>query len=256
MSQKAKPKAKPQPAGTARPATQAAAPTNKPQAERTFWRFALDERWEHTLLILSSVVLLLTGLPQKYRSAAWSQQILATPDQVTLVRTIHHIAAIVLTIEVLYHLGKAIFLLARRKLPGDFLPTIQDVRDAWEMIKYLIFLRKDQPAFGKFNFEQKITYWFLFFGIGIMVVTGFVLWFPVQFTQLFPGGIVPAAKLAHSTESIVALIFIIIWHLYHVHIERLNLSIFTGRLSEEEMRSYHALEFERLTGEKANPEGK
>ncbi len=59
---------------------------------------------------------------------------------------------------------------------------------------------------------------------------------------------VPAAKLAHSTESVVLAIFIIIWHFYHVHIERMNLSMFTGRLSEDEMREFHEKEYERLTG--------
>jgi hypothetical protein len=34
-----------------------------------------------------------------------------------------------------------------------------------------------------------------------------------------------------------------------VHFERLNLSIFTGRLNEEDMRTFHRLEYERLTGE-------
>ncbi len=218
------------------------------RVERTFWRFTLGQRWEHALLLLSVTVLALTGLPQKYRAAVWSQQILSTPERVETVRQIHHIFALVLTLEVLYHLGKAIVLLARRRLPGDMLPTWQDMRDAGQMIKYLLFLSKEKPAFGKYNFEQKFTYWFLFFGIGIMVVTGFIIWLPLVVTRFFPGGIVPAAKLAHSTEAIVAVVFIIIWHFYHVHLERLNLSIFTGRLSEEEMREYHAREYERLTG--------
>jgi formate dehydrogenase subunit gamma len=91
-----------------------------------------------------------------------------------------------------------------------------------------LFLSKEKPKYGKFNFEQKITYWFLFVGLGILIVTGFIIWFPITFTRLLPGGIVPAAKLAHSTEAIVAAIFVVIWHFYHVHIERLNLSIFTG----------------------------
>jgi hypothetical protein len=58
---------------------------------------------------------------------------------------------------------------------------------------------------------------------------------------------VPASKLAHSTESIVLVVFIIIWHFYHVHLERMNLSMFTGRLSEDEMREFHEKEYERLT---------
>jgi formate dehydrogenase gamma subunit len=191
-------------------------------------------------------VLLLTGLPQKYRNTEWSQQILSTPERVEHIRTIHHIAAVVLTLEVVYHLGKAITQLARRRLPGDMLVSIKDVRDAFQMVKYLLFISKDQPKYGKYNFEQKITYWFLFFGIGILVITGFIIWFPVTATRFLPGGIVPAAKLAHSTESIVAALFIGIWHMYHVHIERLNLSIFTGKLSESEMQSYHKEEFDRL----------
>jgi len=117
------------------------------------------------------------------------------------------------------------------------------------MLKYLLFLSRDKPKFGKYNFEQKFTYWFLFLGIGIMVISGLILWFPMVWTRIFPGGIIPAAQLAHSEEAIIATIFILIWHFYHVHFERLNLSIFTGRLTEREMREYHGLEFERLTGE-------
>ena len=214
--------------------------------EKTYQRFKLGQRWEHMLLFLSATTLLLTGLPQKYREMSWSQTLLSTPERLELIRQIHHIAAIVLILEAVYHLGRAIYLLARRKLPGDMFPTWQDVRDAWQMILYLIFIRKDKPKFGKYNFEQKVTYWFIFFGFLLMIISGLVIWFPVFFTQFLPGGVVPAAKLMHSTESIVAAIFIIIWHIYHVHIERLNLSIFTGRLSEKEMREYHAKELERL----------
>lgn len=221
------------------------------QTVRFFRRFTLDQRWEHTLLILSFTVLLLTGLVQKYRGEQWSQDILSSPERVLLVRDIHHISAIVLTLLVVYHLGRAIVLLARRKMSSAMFPTLQDVRDAGQMIKYLFFLTEKKPKFGKYNFEQKFTYWFLFFGIGIMVVTGFILWFPVQVTSVLPGGVVPAAKLAHSTEAVVAGIFVVIWHLYHVLVERLNLSMFTGRLNEDDMREYHAAEYERLTGERA-----
>lgn len=217
--------------------------------ERAFQRFDAGQRWEHTLLILSFTTLFLTGLPQKYRAAQWSQQILVSLERVELIRSIHHIAAIILAIQALYHVGKIIFQIARRKLPGDMLVGMEDLRHALQMLKYLLFLSKEKPAYGKYNFEQKITYWFLFAGIGIMGISGLIIWFPEAFTRFLPGGVVPAAKLAHSTEAIVAAIFVVIWHFYHVHIERLNLSIFTGRLSEEEMRQFHAAEYQRLTRE-------
>jgi formate dehydrogenase subunit gamma len=217
--------------------------------EKTYLRFAPGQRWEHAILLLSGLVLLLTGLPQKYREFSLSQDLLSTPDRINLIRQIHHIAAIILALEVIYHIGRIIFLMIRRKLPGDLLPVWQDVRDAGQMLQYLLFLRKDKPKFGRYNFEQKVTYWFVFFGIAIMGISGFIIWFPVQFTQFLPGGVVPAAKLAHSTESVVMAIFIIIWHFYHVHIERLNLSMFTGRVSEAEMREFHGKEYERVTGQ-------
>jgi len=226
------------------------------QQEKTYARFTLGQRWEHAVLFLSAFVLLLTGLPQKYRDMSWSQDLLSTPERLYLIRQIHHIAAIILAMEAIYHIGRAIYLLSRRKMSAAMFPNMQDVYDAWHMLQYLLFLRKEKPVFGKYNFEQKVTYWFLFFGFALMGISGFIIWFPVQFTKFLPGGVVPASKMAHSTESVVAAIFIIIWHLYHVHIERLNLSIFTGRLSEKEMREYHAKEYERVNAGRPNKSDK
>jgi formate dehydrogenase gamma subunit len=215
--------------------------------ERTFHRFSSGQRWEHALLLLTFFVLLLTGLPQKYRLTSWSQQILSTPERVELIRTVHHVAAVVLALEALYHLGRGVSLLARRRLPADIFPTMQDIRDAVQMIRYLLFLGDRRPPHGKYTFEQKYTYWFVFFGVAIMGISGFIIWFPILFTRFLPGGVVPAAKLAHSTEAIVSAIFVVLWHFYHVHAERLNLSIFTGRMSESDMKQYHALEYRRLS---------
>jgi formate dehydrogenase subunit gamma len=219
------------------------------QHERTFPRFTVAQRWEHAVLMLSGLVLLLTGLPQKYREFEISQDLLSTPERVELIRQIHHIAALVLAVEAVYHVGRIIYLIAKRRLPGDLLPTWQDVRDAGHMLQYLLFLRSDKPKFGRYNFEQKVTYWVVFFSLLIMGVSGFIIWFPVFFTNFLPGGVVPAAKLAHSTEAVVVAIFVIVWHVYHVHVERTNLSMFTGRVSEEEMRTFHEKEYERLTGQ-------
>ena len=222
------------------------------QHERTFARFTLGQRWEHAILLLSTIVLILTGLPQKYRDMSWSQDLLSTPERLDLIRQIHHTAAIALLLEAAYHIGRAFYLMSRRKLSAAMIPTMQDVSDAWQMVQYLLFLRKEKPPFGKYNFEQKVTYWFLFFGIGILGISGLIIRFPEFFTRFLPGGVVPAAKLAHSTEAVVAVVFILVWHLYHVLVERLNLSMFTGRLAEREMREFHAQEYERLTGQPAS----
>lgn len=231
------------------PKQSAPSPAKLVRIVRTFPRFSISQRWEHAIFLVCIAILLLTGLPQKYRTAAWSQTIISTPERLATIQQIHHITALVLTALVVYHLGKAVYLISRRRLPGDMLPTMQDVRDAWNMMLYLLFIKKQKPAFGKYNFEQKVTYWFLFFGIGILILSGFTMWFPEVVTRLLPGGVVPAAIMAHSTEAIVTTIFIVIWHFYHVHLERLNLSIFTGWLNEDDMRTYHSLEYKHMVGE-------
>jgi formate dehydrogenase subunit gamma len=216
--------------------------------ERTFKRFTVGQRWEHAILMASFTVLLLTGLVQKYRSTPWSQTILSTPERLKDIQTTHHIFALILAAEVIYHIGRALFLIAKRRLSVNMLPTWNDIKDAGRMVLYLLFLTKKKPEFGKYNFEQKFTYWFLFFGIGVMVISGFIIWFPITATDYLPGGIIPAAKLAHSTEAVIAGLFVVVWHFYHVHFQRLNLSMFTGRLSEKEMREHHTSEYNRLAG--------
>ncbi len=220
---------------------------------RTFPRFSASQRWEHAALLLCIAVLLATGLPQKYNTTSWSQAIITTPARLATLQLVHHVAALVLTALVLYHLGSAIYLMARRRLSGEMLPSLQDVKDAWQMLLYLVYIKKEKPAFGKYNFEQKVTYWFLFFTIAIMLISGYIMWFPVVITRVLPGGVIPAAIMAHSTEAMVTLIFIVLFHFYHVHLERLNLSIFSGWLNEEDMRTYHALEYDRLV-KRPNPE--
>lgn len=247
MSTARKMSAKVQPAARTRP------DINKVGIERLFPRFTTAQRWEHAILVISFTMLLLTGLPQKYFES-WGHLILTNPQTLLLFRQVHKIFAVILTLEAIYHVGRAIVLISRRMLPASIFPTVQDLRDAWQMTKYLLFISNTKPKYQKYNFEQKFTYWFLFFGIGIMIGTGFVVWFPLLWTRWFPGGIIPAALLAHSSEAIAAGIFIVIWHIYHVHVERLNLSIFTGRLTEREMLEYHSLEYERVTGQPAGPE--
>jgi Ni/Fe-hydrogenase b-type cytochrome subunit len=72
----------------------------------------------------------------------------------------------------------------------DLVPRRGDARDAWEMIKFYLFARKDHPRQGKHNALQKLTYFSLpFLGL-LAVLTGLAIWKPVQLaplTNLFGG---------------------------------------------------------------------
>jgi len=75
-----------------------------------------------------------------------------------------------------------------------------------------------------------------------MGLTGFMMWNPLATVKLLPGEFIPAAKAAHGAEAILAVLAIFVWHMYAVHLKRFNKSMWTGRLTEEEMLHEHPLE--------------
>jgi mono/diheme cytochrome c family protein len=95
---------------------------------------------------------------------------------------------------------------------------------------------------GRYSFEEKAEYWALVWGILIMGLTGFMMWNPISTISLLPGEFIPAAKVAHGAEAVLAVLAIIVWHMYAVHLKRFNKSMWTGHLTEEEMLHEHPLE--------------
>jgi Ni/Fe-hydrogenase b-type cytochrome subunit len=66
----------------------------------------------------------------------------------------------------------------------DLVPRRGDVRDAWQMMRFYLFVRPDHPRQGKHNALQKATYFALpWLGLAA-VVTGTAIWKPVQLAWL------------------------------------------------------------------------
>jgi hypothetical protein len=82
----------------------------------------------------------------------------------------------------------------------------------------------------------------LIWGTVIMAITGFMMWNPIFSAKLLPGEIIPAAKAAHGGEALLAVLAIIVWHMYGVHVRRFNKSMWTGKQTEAEMLHDHPLE--------------
>jgi len=95
-------------------------------------------------------------------------------------RNWHFAAMWVLVINGLIYLG-FIYLHGEWR---DLVPRRGDARDAWQMIRYYLFIRADHPRQGKHNVLQKLTYFALpIFGI-LAVLTGLAIWKPVQLAPL------------------------------------------------------------------------
>ncbi len=209
-------------------------------------RFPLPERIEHWVLVASLFILALTGLSQKYASFWIAKSLIGLLGGIETARRIHHLAAVVMMFEAIFHIGAVGYKIFVRRTRISMLPGLNDVRTAWQALLYNLGLNKTKPQQGRYTFDEKVEYWAVIWGTMVMGITGFMMWNPIATTRVLPGVVVPAAKGAHGGEALLAVLAIIVWHLYHVHIRHLNLSMFTGHLSEEEMLEDHPLELADL----------
>jgi formate dehydrogenase gamma subunit len=216
---------------------------NKTMSEtRKYLRFTLSDRIEHWLQVVSFTTLAVTGLVQKYAENSVSQGLISLMAGIESVRLIHRISAVVLMVGVVYHIGTVGYKLFVRRVQPSILPSLEDIKAAWQALLYNLGLREHRPQQGRYTFDEKAEYWAFVWGTVVMVVTGFMMWNPIATARFFPGQFIPAAKAAHGGEALLAVLAIIVWHMYHVHIKHFNRSMFTGYLSEEEMVHDHALE--------------
>ncbi|HET9588729.1 MAG TPA: cytochrome b/b6 domain-containing protein [Anaerolineales bacterium] len=209
---------------------------------RTYIRFPLARRVEHSVMMLSFITLALTGLPQKFPGAPVSIAFVNFLGGIEALRTVHHFAAIVMMLGTVWHIVYFGYLAYVRRTRLGMLPSLQDMKDAWQAFMYNIGRAKSYPQMGRYTFEEKMEYWAFVWGTIIMGVTGFMMWNPITTIRFLPGEVIPAAKAAHGGEALLAVLAIIIWHMYGVHIKRFNRSMWTGRMTEEEMLHEHPLE--------------
>lgn len=209
---------------------------------RIYERFPLARRIEHWVMMLSFTTLAITGLPQRFAASELSIAFVYLLGGIETLRVIHRIAAIVMMLGTAWHILVFGYLSYVRRTRLTMLPTLQDMKDAWQALMYNIGRAKSPPQMGRYTFEEKMEYWAFVWGAIIMGATGFMMWNPLTTIRFLPGEAIPAAKAAHGGEALLAVLAIIIWHMYGVHIKRFNRSMFTGKMSEEEMLHEHPLE--------------
>ena len=216
-------------------------------------RFTVPQRIEHLVLLTSFTVLGLTGLVQKYGLNSLSERLIGVLGGIQTTRVIHRTAAIVFALLTVYHAIVLAYKFFVRRVQMTMMPVPKDLADALNSILHGLCLRKDPPKMPRYNFAEKLEYWALIWGGLIMLLTGFMLWNPLITTLFLPGQFIPAAKAAHGGEAVLAVLAIIVWHFYNVHIRMFNKSMFTGKLTRHQMEEEHSLEWNDLEAGKADP---
>jgi cytochrome b subunit of formate dehydrogenase len=217
-------------------------------------------RWaivQHAAVIVLFTALLLTGLPQKWPQSEISQGVVDALGGIFATRWIHRLAGILFALLAVTHVAVAIAQVATRRAKPSMLLTRKDFRDTLQNLRFYLGLVDEPPRFGRYDYRQKYEYWGLIFGSAIMVITGFVLYLPILTSRFLPAELIPAAKAMHSNEAMLALLIVLVWHLYGAHLNPEvfpgDSSIFTGKVSKARLAHEHPLEYAELYGQQAPP---
>ena len=198
----------------------------------SYQRFPVAQRIEHILLLLSFTILGITGLVQKFIGAGISLWLIDVLGGIGSVRIIHRVAATIFLLELIYHFALMGYKLYVQRVEMTMLPGVKDIKDGFQSIGYNVGLAKSRPKLGQFTFHEKVEYWAMMWGNLVMIITGFMLSESHQNYRYTPRGMHSAEpKAAHGGEAVLAILAILIWHLYHVHIKYFNKSIFTEKLT-------------------------
>ncbi len=216
-------------------------------------RFSVPQRVEHFILILSFTILAITGLAQKYAGAGISQGIITGFGGIEITRIIHRIAATVFVLQSIYHFVIAGYKVFVKRYEATMIPGIKDAKDALDTLTYNLGISKQAPKMPRYNFMEKLEYWAMIWGLVLMGLTGFMLWNPILTARVLPGQFIPAAKVAHGMEAVLAVLAILIWHFYNVHIKHWNWSMIKGTMNRHQMEEEHAEELAKIEAGKARP---
>jgi cytochrome b subunit of formate dehydrogenase len=173
-------------------------------------------RWQHGLVMLSFPLLAYTGFALTYPEAWWARPLLAWESRFALRGTLHRGAAIVLLGALFWHfVNLASSTNMRRRLRG-LMWSRADLRHFLSMLAYYMGLRSEPPPGAPFTYIEKAEYWAFLWGMVIMTVTGFVLWFSDTTLRYLPKWVMDVATALHFYEAVLAALAILVWHFYWV----------------------------------------
>lgn len=222
-------------------------------AKTEYWRFSLFHRFVHVLVMTSFAGAAVSGMALKFGTAPWARMAMQLMGGVRGAAWLHRVCAVVIAFYCFLHLIFIIYYLVRRGGPifggCSMIPGPQDLVDMWQHLLYFLG-RRPRPKFDRFTYWEKFDYWAVFWGVLIIGFSGLVLWFPELATRVLPGIGINIAHIVHSDEAVLAVGFIFVVHMFNTHLRPgkfpIDMTIFTGSVTEEELQSEHALEWERM----------
>jgi formate dehydrogenase subunit gamma len=220
------------------------------KSEKEVLRFSRGQRIQHVLLFSSLIVLALTGLALRFNENPLARKLIALEGGIESRGLIHRIAAAVLVLVVIYHFIQTLFGERGHKEFMAFVPRAGDFRNGWTALRYNLGISKERPMYDRFTGIQKLQYWAVILGVGVMILTGFLLWFPSQAMAVMPKWLMDITFIVHGCQGTLVFVVLFLWHLYNVHIRFgkpfFNRTWLTGKIPLSELKEIHPVEYERL----------
>jgi cytochrome b subunit of formate dehydrogenase len=225
-------------------------------AGRHYRRFGPIERVMHAFLMITFIGCALTGVPLLFADHTWAAVVVKLMGGFQGAALVHRICAVIMTAVFVGHVVRVFVraFLAKDWLayfwgPYSMVPNLKDGQDIVGMFKWF-FGRGPRPQFDRYTYWEKFDYWAVFWGMFIIGGSGFMLWFPTFFAGFLPGWVFNVATIVHGEEALLAVGFIFTIHFFNGHLRPekfpMDLVIFTGRLSEHELKDERPLEYARL----------
>ncbi len=206
-------------------------------------RFLRNEIFQHLLLLISFIVLAMTGFALKFPHSWYSIGLNNLGLTEPVRRIVHRISAVILIIDAVYHVVYLFSSERGKSILKGILPRVKDFKDLWNNLKYYLRLRKYPPLFEKFDYAEKAEYWALVWGVVVMGVTGLILWFPTLVGNWAPPWLIHICELIHFYEAVLATLAIIVWHwffvIFHPKQYPMSLTWLSGEVTLEEYSENH-----------------
>jgi cytochrome b subunit of formate dehydrogenase len=243
--------------------------------DEIFLRMNVVERIQHFILIITFFLLIVTGLPLFFYEIKFLSWLFSLQKSFYLRGIIHRVAAVLLILNLIWHIFYTLFSPRGRKNLKEMIPRFKDFKDAFEILWHHVgltrflyrkgilkkfftshpyWLFENSPEFGRYNFIEKFEYWAVGWGSVVMIISGFFMWNVELSLSIFPLWIHDIFIIVHGYEAILAFLAVIIWHMYNVHF---NPEVFpmskiwlTGKIIGKELRILHPLEYKNILEER------
>lgn len=218
-------------------------------------RFDTHQRIQHFVLMVSFIVLAITGFLRGFPDWPTFQWFTGIFGGTDVLRLVHDIAAFVMIADGVYHFAYLAYgYFVKHRSPAAMFPRWKDLKDIIHTFFWIFGMYRHEPQYDRYQYGQKIDYWAIFWGMPVMVITGIIMMFPSVFSQWFDGQWFAVVATAHRDEAVLAVGFILIVHMYYGHLQSntfpFNTVIFTGRMLKSKYREWFGREYAQITGEK------